>query len=94
SKLNDLAAILATSTDYKVTVESHTDNKGTPDELQTLTDARAQAISGKLTAGGVDTARVEAKGFGASLPVAPNTTNLDRAKNRRVEIILTPIIGQ
>ncbi|MGI8468013.1 MAG: OmpA family protein [Pyrinomonadaceae bacterium] len=94
SKLSNLATTLANATDYKVAIESHTDNKGTPDELQTLTDARAQAIVGKLTTGGVDAARVEAKGFGATLPIAPNTTNLNRAKNRRVEIILSPAIGQ
>lgn len=92
SKLSNLAAMLANNPDYKFTVESHTDNKGTPDELQTLTQARAQAIFEKLTSGGVDSTKVEAKGFGASLPIAPNTTNLNRAKNRRVEIVLTPTI--
>lgn len=89
SKLSNLAMILANSKDYKVAVEAHTDNKGTPDELQGLTDARAQAILAKLTAGGVDSSAV-AKGFGASLPIAPNTTNINRAKNRRVDIILSP----
>ena len=92
SKLSNLASLLANNNDYKVSVESYVDNRGTPDELQTLTDGRALAIMQKLTAGGVDQTRVEAKGFGASLPVAPNTTNLNRAKNRRVEIILSPII--
>lgn len=92
SKLGNLASLLANNSDYKVAVESYIDNKGTPDELQNLTDGRAQAIMGKLTTGGVDAARVEAKGFGASLPVAPNTTNLNRAKNRRVDIVLSPVI--
>ena len=92
SKLSNLAMILANSKDYKIAVESHIDNKGTPDELQGITDARAQAILGKLTAAGIDSSAVEAKGFGASLPVVPNTTNLNRAKNRRVDIILSPNI--
>ncbi|MGI9036861.1 MAG: OmpA family protein [Pyrinomonadaceae bacterium] len=94
SKLSNLATALANTPDYKIVVESHTDNEGTPDELQTLTDARAQIITAKLTAGGVDAARVEAKGFGATLPIAPNTTNLNRAKNRRVDVILTPNVGK
>jgi outer membrane protein OmpA-like peptidoglycan-associated protein len=89
-KLANLANVLSNSTDYKIVVEAHTDNKGTPDELQTLTQTRAQALLDRLTAGGVDSSRVEVKGYGASLPIAPNTTNLNRAKNRRVDVILVP----
>jgi outer membrane protein OmpA-like peptidoglycan-associated protein len=89
-KISNLANVLANSTDYRIVVEAHTDNKGTPDELQTLTQTRAQTLLDRLAAGGVEAARVEIKGYGASLPVAPNTTNLNRAKNRRVEVILVP----
>ena len=89
-KISNLANVLANSADYRIIVESHTDNKGTPDELQTLTQNRAQALLDKLAAGGVEATRVEIKGYGASLPVAPNTTNLNRAKNRRVDLILVP----
>ena len=89
-KISNLANVLANSADYRIVVESHTDNKGTPDELQTLTQNRAQTILDRLAAGGVEAARIEVKGYGASLPVAPNTTNLNRAKNRRVDVILIP----
>jgi len=89
-KISNLANVLANSTDYRIVVEAHTDNKGTPDELQTLTQNRAQTLLDKLAAGGVEASRIEVKGYGASLPVAPNTTNLNRAKNRRVEVILIP----
>jgi outer membrane protein OmpA-like peptidoglycan-associated protein len=89
-KISNLANVLANSSDYRIIVEAHTDNKGTPDELQTLTQNRAQSILDKLSAGGVEASRVEVKGYGASLPVAPNTTNLNRAKNRRVDVILIP----
>ena len=89
-KLTSLGEILATNGDYKIAVESHTDNKGTPDELQNLTQQRAQAITDKMMTLGVTQARIEAKGFGAALPVAPNTTNANRAKNRRVQIVLIP----
>jgi outer membrane protein OmpA-like peptidoglycan-associated protein len=87
-----MVEVLANSTDYKVIIESHVDNKGTPEELQILTQERAQAIADKMLAFGVSRDRVEAKGFGASLPVAPNSTNRNRAKNRRIEIILIPIL--
>lgn len=89
-KISNLANVLANSTDYRIVVEAHTDNKGTPDELQALTQTRAQTLLDRLAAGGVEATRIEVKGYGASLPVAPNTTNLNRAKNRRVDVILVP----
>lgn len=89
-KVSNLANVLANSTDYKVVVEAHTDSNGTPGELMTLTEDRAKAVADKLSALGVTQDRIEAKGFGASLPIAPNTTNVNRAKNRRVDVILVP----
>jgi outer membrane protein OmpA-like peptidoglycan-associated protein len=90
-KISSLGETLAaTGNAYKITIESHTDNKGTPDELQILTQERAQAIADKFTAFGVPQDRIEAKGYGANLPTAANTTNVNRAKNRRVQVILTP----
>jgi len=91
-KLTSLGEVLASSAEYKITVEAHTDNKGTPEELESLTSERARAISDKITSFGVNQERIEAKGFGSALPVAPNSTNANRAKNRRVQIILVPSI--
>jgi outer membrane protein OmpA-like peptidoglycan-associated protein len=91
-KVTSLAELLANNPDYRITIESHTDNKGTPEELQSLTDQRSRALSEKLTGFGVASGRVEAKGLGATLPVAPNTTNANRAKNRRVQLILVPAV--
>ncbi len=92
AKISSLGEVLSTSADYKIAIEAHTDNKGTPDELQTLTQERAQALMDKLAASGVAQNRIEAKGFGASLPISPNTTNVSRAKNRRVQLLLIPTI--
>ncbi len=86
-----LGSMLADLTDYKIVIESHTDNRGTPEELQTLTDGRAQTLAEKIIASGVAQNRLETKGYGANLPVAANTTNVNRAKNRRVLVILTPV---
>lgn len=91
-KLVSLGEILASNSDYKIVVEAHTDNKGTPEELEALTQTRAQSIADKLTSLGVAQNRVAVKGYGAALPVAANTTNLNRAKNRRVQVILVPNI--
>jgi outer membrane protein OmpA-like peptidoglycan-associated protein len=91
-KLTALGEILASSNDYKIVVESHTDSKGEPQELETLTNARAQIIAAKMQTLGVAQNRIEAKGYGAALPIAPNTTNASRGKNRRVQVILVPNI--
>lgn len=92
AKLGSLGEMLGNNPDYRITIESHTDDRGAADELQSLTQQRAQAIADRLTGFGVSSNRIEAKGFGAALPVAPNTTNASRAKNRRVQILLVPSI--
>jgi outer membrane protein OmpA-like peptidoglycan-associated protein len=88
-KLSSLGEILANNPDYRITIESHTDNSGNADELQSLTDKRSYAIADKLTSLGVAEGRIMAKGFGGSSPAVPNTTAANKAKNRRTQVILT-----
>lgn len=88
--ITSLGEVLANSNEYKITLEAHTDNKGTPEELQALTQERADLLMERLLSGGVTAERIEAKGFGAKLPIVPNTTNVNRAKNRRIQVILVP----
>ncbi len=90
TNLASLGEVLANNSDYRIIVESHTDNKGVPDDLNTLTNERARAIADKMISFGVTGSRIESKGMGANLPVVPNSTNANRAKNRRVDIILIP----
>ena len=85
-----LADAINGNPDYSITIESHTDNSGAPDQLQALTNDRAQAISARISALGVAADRVKASGLGATLPIAPNTTAANRARNRRVQIIFAP----
>jgi outer membrane protein OmpA-like peptidoglycan-associated protein len=89
-KLNNLAQLLAQHPEYRITVEAHTDNSGSPDVVQTVTERRSYTLADKFTTLGVQEGRIVAKGFGASVPVAPNTTNGNRAKNRRMQIVLSP----
>ena len=90
TNVNQLGEVLANSVDYRIMVEAHTDNKGTPDELKLLTDERAQAISDKMTSYGVNRNRISAEGFGGALPVVPNSTAKNRSKNQRINVILVP----
>jgi outer membrane protein OmpA-like peptidoglycan-associated protein len=91
-KMTALSEVLANNPDYQITIESHTDDRGAAEELQDLTQKRSRAVADKLSAFGIDGGRVESKGMGATLPIAPNTTNVNRARNRRVQIIMSPIL--
>lgn len=89
SVLEQLAAMLANNPDYRVMIEAHTDGRGDGAQLQKLTQERAEWIVAQLTGAGLDAARFEAVGLGASKPVASNNNATGRTKNRRTEITLT-----
>ncbi len=88
-RLTSLAEILANNPDYRISIESHTDSTGDPDTIQSITDRRSYLIADKFSALGVAEGRIVAKGYGASVPVAPNTTVANRAKNRRIYVVLS-----
>lgn len=90
AKLEPLAALLASNPDYQIMIESYTDSKGNEVTLQQLTQERARILSERLQAAGVDPARIQANGMGASNPVASNATVSGRTRNRRIEITLLP----
>jgi outer membrane protein OmpA-like peptidoglycan-associated protein len=71
-----------------VSVEGHTDSTGSPRINQPLSERRAEAAMRYLTGKGIPPSRLAQAGFGATRPVADNTTRAGRAKNRRVEIIV------
>ena len=91
-RLTSLADVLVTNPDYRVQIESHTDSTGDPRDLASLTEQRSRAIADRLSQLGVSDSRIEPRGLGATLPVAPNTTNASKARNRRVQMILIPSI--
>jgi outer membrane protein OmpA-like peptidoglycan-associated protein len=89
AKLEPLAALLASNPDYQILIEAYTDNKGNEVTLQQLTQERARVLSDRFQSAGVEPARIQANGMGASNPLAPNTTVAGQKKNRRVEITFT-----
>ena len=66
-------------------VEGHTDSTGAAGPNQSLSEARAAAVSQALTERGVPKERLRSQGFGADHPVADNATAAGRAQNRRIE---------
>lgn len=73
-------------------VDGHTDNVGPYDENMTVSFRRALAISNLLVRTGVDSARVEPRGFAYDYPIADNHLIEGREANRRVEVTLC--VGQ
>ncbi|HKZ79925.1 MAG TPA: OmpA family protein [Pyrinomonadaceae bacterium] len=90
AKLEPLAALLASNPDYQIMIEAYTDSRGDEVTLQQLTQERARILSERLQSAGVDPARIQANGMGASNPVASNSTVSGRTRNRRIEITLLP----
>ena len=87
-QLAQLGAILAKYPKDHVTVAGHTDNVGTASANSTLSLHRAQAVQDVLIQNGVAAGQVSTEGFGASKPLAANTSKAGRAKNRRVELYI------
>ena len=73
--------------DLKFEVQGHTDATGNAAANQTLSEQRAQAIVAKLTELGVSADRLTAVGKGQTTPLADNSTDEGRARNRRVEFV-------
>ncbi len=85
-ELNRLAKLLKEHEELKIHVSGHTDAVGTDDYNLSLSKNRAKAVVDYLVGQGIDSGRLVPQGFGRSKPLAPNTTEAGRAKNRRVEI--------
>jgi OOP family OmpA-OmpF porin len=68
-----------------VEIQGHTDDTGTPELNRHLSQERAAAVHAWLVAHGIDAARLRPIGYGQAHPLADNTSEAGRAKNRRVE---------
>ncbi|HLV89192.1 MAG TPA: OmpA family protein [Candidatus Sulfotelmatobacter sp.] len=84
--LQQVANLMTANASLKIEVQGHTDNVGGDAYNQSLSEARAHSVMEWLSAHGVAAARMTAKGYGKTMPVADNNTDDGRAKNRRVEI--------
>lgn len=83
--LNIARQILRDNPDARVEVGGHTDDVGNANYNRRLSQQRADAVRDWLVGHGVERDRLRARGYGAAQPVAPNTTDEGRARNRRIE---------
>jgi len=88
-QLDTIATILRAYPRANVTVAGHTDSVGSEAANLALSRARADAVAARLTADGVPSDRVHAKGYGSQRPMADNSTEAGRAQNRRVVLEVT-----
>jgi len=75
-----------------VYVVGHTDSTGSAALNQRLSEQRADAVAAYLNARGVDAARLRTEGRGAREPLADNATEEGRRQNRRVDIVIKPVV--
>lgn len=88
-KVARIAGILQSHPDLKIQVEGHTDNIGSDDYNQRLSQRRAESVRAGLVQQGVARDVVGTAGFGESKPVATNGSATGRQQNRRVEIVVS-----
>ncbi|MBU0765132.1 MAG: OmpA family protein [Bacteroidetes bacterium] len=86
--LNKVVSVMKANPDYKLMICGHTDNSGDPDANMKLSNDRAGAAREYIVKKGIEAGRIQAVGYGNTMPVAPNETDEGRAKNRRVEFTI------
>ena len=87
-ELDKLFSFLLRNPDIRILICGHTDNVGSEEYNQVLSENRAGAVYGYLVNAGIYPERLEFKGFGKSQPVSDNETEEGRAMNRRTEIVI------
>jgi len=88
-KLAKVSGILLAYPDLKVQVEGYTDSIGSAEYNQKLSEERADSVKDYLVSQSVHESNVSAEGFGKNDPIAGNSTASGRAKNRRVELVVS-----
>ena len=89
TNLTKLANVLKKYPDTNIEVLGHTDDKGTDQYNQGLSERRANAASNYIKSQGIASSRLSTRGLGESDPKVANDTDANRAENRRVEFVIT-----
>jgi outer membrane protein OmpA-like peptidoglycan-associated protein len=85
--IDQIVEMMKSNSGLKIAVEGHTDNVGNPASNQALSVERAKAVVAAIAAQGIASDRLTPAGFGQNKPIADNSTEEGRAKNRRVELV-------
>ena len=85
--VDEIVKLMQQNGGLKVSIEGHTDDTGTAARNQPLSLARAETVRAELIAAAIAPARMKTAGFGSTKPLANGTSEDDRARNRRVELV-------
>lgn len=88
-ELDALVAYLMQTPNAAILIEGHTDNTGSPAQNNLLSQQRAISIAKYLIEKGITAMRIQTKGLGSTQPIADNTNEAGRAKNRRTSFTIT-----
>lgn len=91
SELNRLVKIMNENKLMKIEISGHTDNVGSNESNQVLSENRAKAVVQYLVSQGIEATRLKAKGYGELSPIQTNDTPEGRTQNRRVEFKILEI---
>lgn len=81
-------AVLQANPDVRIRVDGYTDSDGPAAYNQQLSERRASAVRDYFVSAGLDADRFEVQGFGEENPVAPNDSDANKRRNRRVELTI------
>ena len=88
AELNKLKLFLSENPTIRIELRGHTDSQGPDTHNLDLSDRRAKAVRDFLVQKGIVVDRIQAKGFGKTMPVDSNDTPQGRANNRRTEFVI------
>ena len=89
TQLNDLVKIMKAYPKFDLKINGYTDSRGDEGENLKLSSGRAASVKAYLSAHDINSERMKTEGLGKVKPVASNETDEGRAKNRRIEVIIT-----
>jgi OOP family OmpA-OmpF porin len=85
--IDQIVEMMKENPDLKLGVEGHTDNVGSTASNKALSEERAKAVVNAIVSQGISADRLSPAGYGMDKPIADNSTEEGRAKNRRVELV-------
>lgn len=86
SELDKLVGLLQNNPSLRIELGGHTDDVGADAANLALSEQRAKAVRSYVLSKGIDAARITAKGYGETMPIASNDTEEGKAQNRRTEV--------
>ncbi len=91
AELDKLAAFMKQNSSIEILLSGHTSSEGSASLNRELSLKRVRSCKDYLASKGIDDGRITIKGFGPDMPIAPNDNEVNRAKNRRVEMKITKL---